>query len=101
MSVSWASSSPEELRVHHARDAAERAGDLPVDVAETVLAENGAFRGGPLFTPSDRAEDAVIVYFHGGGFVAGSPETHRCMTAWLARLSGMRVLSARYRLAAG
>ena len=42
---------------------------------------------------------AVIVYFHGGGFLAGSPSTHRCMTAWLARLSGMRVLSAGYRLA--
>jgi acetyl esterase len=31
--------------------------------------------------------------------VAGSPETHRAVTAWLARLSGMRVLAARYRLA--
>src|SRR5262249_11323640 len=40
-----------------------------------------------------------LVYFHGGGFIAGSPETHRSVTAWLARLSGMRVLSARYRLA--
>jgi len=99
MSISWANSSPEELRAHHARDAAAMAGDFPADVTETVLAENGAFRGGLLFTPSDCSEDAVLVYFHGGGFVAGSPETHRCMTAWLARLSGMRVLSTRYRLA--
>ncbi len=99
MTVSWAHSSPEELRAHHARDAAERAGALPGSVAETALAEQGCFRGGLLFTPSECSKDAVLVYFHGGGFVAGSPETHRCVTAWLARLSGMRVLSARYRLA--
>ena len=99
MSVSWAYSRPAELRAHHARDAAEKAGDLPEDIIETVLSQNGAFRGGLLFTPSDRTGNAVIVYFHGGGFVAGSPETHRCVTAWLARFSGMPVLSARYRLA--
>ena len=65
----------------------------------TGLAPEGAFRGGLLFTPRDCVTDAVFIYFHGGGFVAGSPETHRCVTAWLARLSRMRVFSARYRLA--
>lgn len=99
MSISWAHSKPEDLRAHHARDALELAGEVPEDVVETPLKEGGAFRGGLLFTPRARIRNAVIVYFHGGGFVAGSPETHRCVTAWLARLSGMRVLSARYRLA--
>ncbi|MGO1078997.1 alpha/beta hydrolase [Inquilinus sp. CA228] len=99
MSVSWATSSPAELRAHHARDAEERAGPLPEDVRETAVAEAGAFRGGLLFTPPDPAPDAAILYFHGGGFVAGSPASHRCVTGWLAQLTGMRVLSARYRLA--
>jgi acetyl esterase len=99
MSISWASSPPAILRAHHAQDAIDRAGDLPADVTETSLAPAGDFRGGLLFTPVDRAQDAIILYFHGGGFVAGSPETHRCLTAWLAKLSGMRVLSARYGLA--
>ncbi|HEX4768556.1 MAG TPA: alpha/beta hydrolase fold domain-containing protein [Lichenihabitans sp.] len=99
MSVSWASSSPEELRVHHARDAAKQAGALPGDVTETVLPAQGDFRGGLLFAPRACAADTVVVYFHGGGFVAGSPETHRCVTAWLAQRAGLRVLSARYRLA--
>src|SRR5215469_2385166 len=99
MTISWARSKPEELRAHHARDAAEMAGALPEDVIETELAPDAAFRGGLLFTPRDCITDAVFVYFHGGGFVAGSPETHRCMTAWLAKLSRRRVLSARYRLA--
>ena len=99
MSVSWAYSSPEELRTHHAWDAAALAGAPPQDVVERALAEDGSFRGGLLFTPAACPKTTVIVYFHGGGFVAGSPETHRCVTAWLAKLSGMRVLSARYRLA--
>lgn len=99
MSVSWATSSPAELRAHHARDAEERAGSLPEDVREMMVKEAGDFRGGLLFTPPDCTDDAVIVYFHGGGFVAGSPATHRCVTGWLAKLTGMRVLSARYRLA--
>jgi acetyl esterase len=99
MTISWARSKPEELRAYHARDAAEMAGALPEDVVETELAPKGAFRGGLLFTPRDCITDTVFVYFHGGGFVAGSPETHRCVTAWLARLSRMRVFSARYRLA--
>ena len=114
MSISWASSPPDILRAHHARDAIERAGDLPAGVIETSLPATGDFRGGLLFTPVDRTPvdraasdrtpvdrtgDAIIVYFHGGGFVAGSPQTHRCVTAWLAKLTGMRVLSARYSLA--
>ena len=38
MTISWARSKPEELRAHHARDAAEMAGALPEDVFETELA---------------------------------------------------------------
>ncbi len=41
----------------------------------------------------------VILYFHGGGYVAGSPATHRAMMARLSRLSGLRVALPRYRLA--
>jgi acetyl esterase len=98
MSISWAHSSPAELRPHHARDAHAMAGDPPLDVLETALAAAGGFQGGLHFTPAAGAGNSVIVYFHGGGFLAGSPHTHRCITAWLARLSAMRVLSAAYRL---
>ncbi|MDY0884753.1 alpha/beta hydrolase [Dongia soli] len=99
MTASWAHSDPNLLRAHHARDAIIQAGPLPPDVAETALQPQGAFQGGLLFTPSGGVRAAVIVYFHGGGFLAGSPESHRCVTAWLAKMSGLRVLSARYRLA--
>ena len=41
----------------------------------------------------------VLMYVHGGGYVACSSATHRPVTASLARLTGMRVLAADYRLA--
>jgi acetyl esterase/lipase len=41
----------------------------------------------------------VILYLHGGGYVACSPLTHRPITATLARLTGRRVLALDYRLA--
>ncbi len=45
--------------------------------------------------PSDR----VILYLHGGGFVAGSPRTHRKMLARLSWLTGLRVCAPDYRKA--
>lgn len=41
----------------------------------------------------------VILYLHGGGYVAGSPRTHAKMLARLSRLTGMKVLAPAYRLA--
>jgi acetyl esterase len=43
--------------------------------------------------------DAVIVYFHGGGFIVGSPLTHTDITAALCRESGLPLYSVNYRLA--
>ncbi|KAK2757354.1 hypothetical protein FQN54_004868 [Arachnomyces sp. PD_36] len=44
-------------------------------------------------------EDMTILYFHGGAFFAMDPCTHRIITTKLAKLTGARVLSVRYRLA--
>ena len=41
----------------------------------------------------------VILYLHGGAYVAGSPDTHRAMLARLSLLSGVPVLAPDYRLA--
>jgi epsilon-lactone hydrolase len=43
--------------------------------------------------------DSVIVYLHGGGYVAGSPLTHRGFTMALARNTGANVFALDYRLA--
>lgn len=42
---------------------------------------------------------AVLLYVHGGGFVFGSPATHRRLTGELARRNGRSVFSLDYRLA--
>ena len=41
----------------------------------------------------------ILLYFHGGGFVAGSPETHRPLVARLVEASGVSAFSVKYRLA--
>ncbi len=45
------------------------------------------------------AKDKVVLYFHGGGYCAGSPYTHRSLTTHLARASGATVLALDYRVA--
>lgn len=45
------------------------------------------------------AAGSAVLYLHGGGFVTGSPRTHRPLTARLARDSGATVFSLDYRLA--
>jgi acetyl esterase/lipase len=44
-------------------------------------------------------EGRAMLYFHGGGFVAGSPETHRGLIARLVEASGVPAFVPRYRLA--
>lgn len=48
--------------------------------------------------PTTRVDDAVVLYLHGGGYVIGSPDTHRNITAHLALGLGCAVLSLDYRL---
>lgn len=50
-------------------------------------------RAGPV------REDRVLLYIHGGGFIAGRPETHQKMVARLCLLTGMRAFMPAYRLA--
>lgn len=45
--------------------------------------------------PSDKA----IIYFHGGGWIVGSPSTHADISGALATVTGLPVISVDYRLA--
>ncbi|MCG6902452.1 MAG: alpha/beta hydrolase [Rhodobacter sp.] len=42
---------------------------------------------------------AALLYLHGGGYVVGSPATHRALVARLSRLTGLRAFAPDYRLA--
>jgi acetyl esterase len=52
-----------------------------------------------LYRPSDDEGLALLVYFHGGGWVVGDLETHDSTARALAVESGQAVLSVDYRLA--
>lgn len=47
----------------------------------------------------DVLEDAALLYFHGGGYVFGAPETHKAMLARLSAEAGLAAVLPRYRLA--
>jgi len=64
----------------------------------TSAAKLGA-RPALLVEALDRQRPGTVLYFHGGGFVIGSPETALSLTANLVVRSGMRALSLDYRLA--
>jgi len=56
-------------------------------------------------TPAEWIADAgadtsrAVLYLHGGGYVAGSIDSHRNLTGNLAKAMGCRVLALHYRLA--
>jgi len=70
---------------------------LPPDV-RTEPVEAGGVRAEWVIPPG-AAEDRVLLYLHGGGYVIGSINTHRELVARIARAAGVRGLALDYRLA--
>lgn len=80
---------------------AESADDhAPVNVLTraVVLPGPGGSLLARLYIPPDAA-DAGLVYFHGGGWVAGGLDTHEGLCRRLAASSGVKLLAIDYRLA--
>ena len=74
----------------------------PVGAAEdTIVPTSGVPLRVRVYTPPDAPHGrlAGLVYFHGGGLVAGSLESHDGIARSLCRASGCRVLAVDYRLA--
>ncbi len=51
------------------------------------------------FKPYRGSRTKVLLYFHGGGYGAGSPATHRSLTSRIAQAADVCALSIDYRLA--
>ncbi len=49
--------------------------------------------------PGTESATQAIYFLHGSGYVMCSPRTHRRLTAWLSRLTGLPVFCVDYRLA--
>ena len=73
----------------------------PTPTAQEVAVEpvtiNG--QGCEFLRPVGAAEGRLVIYVHGGGWLFGSPRSHRVIASNLARASGCTVLSVQYRLA--
>lgn len=64
----------------------------------TIPTPEGAIRG-RLYRADAGDTDRLLVYFHGGGFVLGGLDSTDGVARFLARYSGVSVLSVEYRLA--
>ena len=74
-------------------------GDLAVDRKLTMPGPGGTIDL-RLFDPrAERAPGPVVVFYHGGGFVAGNIATHAPLAAEIARQLDLPVVSVEYRLA--
>jgi len=95
----WAISTPQTLR-QAAADLLRKDPDVrPDGIITKPKQSKGLFAGGLCQIPLSAPSNGTIVYFHGGGFVTGSPEERAISTAWIAKLTNCQVLSCRYRLA--
>lgn len=88
-----------DLSLEEQRAAAETAPRFPL--AEDVKYEEvdaGGVSGEWITTPG-AADERVMFYLHGGGYVLCSINTHRELISRLSRAAGARVLAIDYRLA--
>jgi acetyl esterase/lipase len=70
---------------------------LPADIKAEPVAANGV-RSEWTSSP-DADPSRVVLYFHGGGYVIGSLDSHRHMVAEVGRAARARTLAIDYRLA--
>jgi acetyl esterase/lipase len=79
---------------------AEMTGPQPAPDGVSVEVIELADRLAERLTPAAIAvDDAVLLYLHGGGYVGGSPQTHRTYAGNLAKHAGVPVVTLDYRLA--
>ncbi len=72
-----------------------------VRVEEVAVPGPGGQRRGLLYRPKAAGTKPlpILVYFHGGGWILGSPDSHDLATARICEGTGAAVLSLDYRLA--
>lgn len=94
----WVHDDPATLRQAYNTARGALAGDEAAGCRIAPFDWNGL--RGLSFQPAEQAPGLpVILYFHGGSWCVGSPETHRVLCSHLAAMSGCVLHSVDYRLA--
>ena len=75
------------------------AGAFPATEAATVTPVDANGVPGEWVVVAESDPNRRVLYFHGGGYVFGSPITHRRLCEDIARAGGCAVLNLNYRLA--
>ena len=95
--LDWVNASINKLRQEYQSQRASIAHYSASNVAiEEVEFSSGI---GLKFIPELLSSDTDILYFHGGGWIVGSPWTHKTLCSWMAKFTGQRVYAAPYNLA--
>ena len=96
-SLDWANDPVHKLRQGYKSQRASIAHYAASDIAiEEVEFSSGI---GLKYTPELLSSDTDILYFHGGGWIVGSPWTHKTLCSWMAKFTGQKVFAAPYNLA--
>lgn len=93
--------SADERRATYRATALANRGEAQVveSIRDVELALEGRTLRARLYVPLADESKAVVVYFHGGGFVVGDLDTHDALCRRLSSDTRMRFLSVDYRLA--
>ena len=91
---------PDNPTVQDSRDGFERlARHVGGDTNAVVEKVDAGGVPAEMVTADDTPADRTILYLHGGGYVIGSPATHRELASRISRDAGAHVLVIDYRLA--
>jgi len=84
-------------------DALCRGFDAPLPAGLTTSDETGPHPEHPVplrrYRPAQCQREALVVYFHGGGFVVGGLDSHNAICAEIAEAAGAELVATDYRLA--
>ncbi|MBC2650240.1 chloramphenicol hydrolase [Novosphingobium aerophilum] len=98
--VDYATVTPQDMRALNDRPIQMGPPPAVAHVRDLTLDLPGRTIAARLYVPEGASEaPPLVVYYHGGGWVVGTLETHDGTCRALARASGAAVLSVAYRLA--
>ncbi|MCB0186144.1 MAG: alpha/beta hydrolase [Caldilineaceae bacterium] len=89
----------EQMTADEIRELFRRTAVLPVPTLATIAPVTLGGVTGERQTPHHTVDGRVVLFFHGGGYIAGSPQSHRLLTTRIAKEAKAVLYSMAYRLA--